>query len=442
MSKSRGLAYSFGAVATALAYQTFATYIIFFYVDVVKLPPYLAAAAMLIYGIWNAINDPLIGYLSDHTRTRWGRRLPYLAFGAIPLGIVYFFLWVPPFTSLDQAFPLFLYFLGFICLFDAFYTITVLNWSALFPEMFASLKERSHVNAFRQSFSLLGLVLGIILPPLIYGSLGWSWVGIILGSIITCALLIALWGSKEQLVFSHEKQLPFLASVKATFKNRSFLTFVFANLFVQYSFTLVMATFPFFAKYVLRESVQGTAALMAAAFLTALPMVYVWERLAIRMGAKRTYLTAIVILALALLPLFFVTSFGMALLLAFLVGFGLAGFILVADLLIADVIDEDEINTGTRREGMYLGASAFISRFAIVLEAVCMGFIFASSGYNPYVFSQPDEFLAGLHWLLAGFPLIGLLLAGIIISFYPLAGQKLRQEKKEVAELHIQKGVK
>jgi GPH family glycoside/pentoside/hexuronide:cation symporter len=203
-----------------------------------------------------------------------------------------------------------------------------------------------------------------------------------------------------------------------------------------------MATFPFFAKYVLRESVQGTAALMAAAFLTALPMVYVWERLAIRMGAKRTYLTAIVILALALLPLFFVTSFGMALLLAFLVGFGLAGFILVADLLIADVIDEDEINTGTRREGMYLGASAFISRFAIVLEAVCMGFIFASSGYNPYVFSQPDEFLAGLRWLLAGFPLIGLLLAGIIISFYPLAGQKLRQEKKEVAELHIQKGVK
>ena len=143
MSKPNKFAYSFGAVATALSYQAFSTYIIFFYVDVVKLPPYLAAIAMMIYAVWNAINDPLAGYISDHTRSKWGRRIPYIAFGAIPFGLVYFLLWTPPFWDFTQVTLLFFYFLVFICLFDGFYTFTVLNWASLFPEMFSGLKERA-----------------------------------------------------------------------------------------------------------------------------------------------------------------------------------------------------------------------------------------------------------------------------------------------------------
>ena len=87
---SRKLAYSFGAIATALSYQAFSTYIFFFYVDVIQLPSYLAAIGMLVFAIWNAVNDPLAGYISDHTRSRWGRRIPYIALGAVPFGIIYF----------------------------------------------------------------------------------------------------------------------------------------------------------------------------------------------------------------------------------------------------------------------------------------------------------------------------------------------------------------
>src|SRR3989338_3166826 len=158
------LAYSFGAVATALSYQAFSTYIIFFYVDSMKLPPYLAGIGMLIYAVWNAVNDPIAGFISDHTRTRWGRRIPYIALGIIPFGLVYFLLWIPPFGAIDQVFWLFLYFTVFICLFDGFYTVTVLNWASLYPEMFSSLKERAEVNAFRQTFGMIGLLLGVALP--------------------------------------------------------------------------------------------------------------------------------------------------------------------------------------------------------------------------------------------------------------------------------------
>ncbi|MFC1568186.1 MFS transporter [Candidatus Margulisiibacteriota bacterium] len=436
------LAYSFGAVATALSYQAFSTYIIFFYVDVIKLPAYLAAIGMLIYGLWNAINDPLAGFISDHTHSRWGRRVPYIALGAIPFGIIYFLLWIPPFTELNQVFSLFLYFVFSICLFDGFYTVTILNWSALYPEMFPTLKERSQVNAIRQSFGMVGLVLGVAIPPLIYGSLGWGWLGAIFGTIISVSLLIALFGCHEHMQYSREKQLPLFASFKATLNNRSFLTFVFSNLFVQYTFTIILATIPFFAKYVLDEGPQGTTAILAAAFLTAIPMLYVWQFVANRFGAKRSYMATMVFLAGSLVPLFFVKSFAGALLTSFFIGVGLAGFILVVDLIISDVIDEDETRTGTRREGMYFGANAFITRFAIALEALSMGLIFVLTGYNPYIYSQTAAFLVGLRVLIAGLPIIALTLAFAIIWFYPLFGKNLNEMESKVARIHRKKGIK
>jgi len=438
---AKKLAYSFGAVATALSYQAFSTYLIFFYVDVVKLPPYLAAIGMLIYGIWNAINDPLAGYISDHTHSKWGRRIPYIALGAIPFGLIYWLIWNPPFTGLGQFMALFFYFLIFICLFDGFYTVTILNWAALYPEMFPTFKERTQVNTYRQSFGMMGLVLGIAVPPLIYGSWGWGWMGAIFGVIITVSLLIALLGSKEKLQFSKEKQIPLWASFKATLANRSFLTFVTSNLFVQFSFTIILATVPFFMKYVLDEGPQGTTAVLAAAFLTAIPMLYIWGKLANKFGAKRCFLAAMVFLAVSLVPLFYVQTFYGAFFTSFFIGIGLAGFILIVDLLIADIIDEDETKTGTRREGMYFGANAFVTRFAIALEAMSIGAIFMATGYNPYIYTQTKDFLMGLRILIAGLPIIALILAFAIFWFYPLSGRRVKDMEKNVAKIHEKKGV-
>ena len=127
---------------------------------------------------------------------------------------------------------------------------------------------------------------------------------------------------------------------------------------------------------------------------------------------------------------------------AALLGSGLAGFILIVDILISDVIDEDEIKTGTRREGIYFGANAFVTRFAIALEAFSIGIIFAITGYNPYVYSQSREFLTGMRLLIAGFPLLALVLAFVIIWFYPLSGRaKFKELKHELHELHEKKGV-
>jgi len=415
--------YSFGAVATALSYQAFSTYIIFFYVDTLRLSASLAAIAMLVYGIWNAINDPIAGYISDSTRTKWGRRIPYVLFGAIPFGLVYFLLWTPPFGSSDMT-ALFWYFLILICLFDALYTVVVLNWASLFPEMYPSLKERAQVNSYRQTFGMMGLMIGIALPPLIYSNIGWAKMGAIFGAIIAVAYLIALAGSREKKEYSEAGSLPIGKAFSSTFRNIPFIIFVASNLLIQYAFTLVLAIIPFYAKYVLDIKPAETSLILLSTFIVAIPMMFIWRALAARFGARSCYMAAIMAFIVALVPFFFIGSLGAGAITSAFLGAGLAGIILLSDVLISDVIDYDQTKTGVRREGMYFGVNAFVCRFAIALEAASIGLVFTSTRYNPIIFSQTKEFLMGLRILVAGLPIAALAIAFGIMIYYPLSGRQ------------------
>ncbi len=422
MTKLQKLCYSFGAVATALSYQAFSTFIIFFYVDTLRLPANLAAVAMLIYGIWNAINDPVAGHISDSTRTRFGRRIPYVIFGAIPFGIIYFLVWTPM-VDASNASHLFLYFLAVICLFDTMYTVVVLNWASLFPEMFRSLKERAEVNSYRQTFGMVGLVIGIALPPLIYSSIGWSGMGLIFGALIAAAYLVSVAGSREDRGRTDQKAMPFREAVRATFANVPFVVFVSSNLLIQYAFTMVLAIMPFYAKYILNAKPYQTSLVLFAAFAVAIPMMFVWRGIAGRTGARASYIASIALFLMTLLPFLFIRELALAVTASALLGAGLAGIILLSDVLISDVIDHDAKITGRRREGMYFGVNAFVCRFAIALEAASIGWVFSWAKYNPVIFTQSQSFVLGLRLLMAGLPIATLILALAIMSRYPLSGK-------------------
>jgi len=434
----RKLAYSFGAIATALSYQAFSAWILFFYVDVKKLTPMLAGIAMIIYSLWNAANDPLAGYISDRTRTKWGRRIPYIAIGAIPFGIIYYLVWSPPFGA-DQMIWLFVYFILIINLFDTFYTFVILNWASLFPEMFPSFKERAEVNSIRQLFGVVGLILGIALTPLIYSSIGWSGMGILYGAVIASALLISLFGSRERKEFSLDKSLGVKEAFFRSFVNKSFLTYVVSNLFVQYTFTMVLAILPFFAKYLLGVGEKETFMILITAFIFEIPMLFIWGKAAVRFGAKQTYMTAMACFGIFLIPFLIINDTVGCMIISAFLGASLGGVIVLQDVVISDIIDEDELNTGTRREGMYFGVNAFVTRFAIALEGASIWLIFSLTHYNAALKIQPASFIFGLRLLIALFPFLAMLLAFIIMKHYPLAGAKLMQLKDSLEAIHLEK---
>lgn len=442
MNGSRKLAYSLGNLAISLTYNAFFTYLNFFYVDTLKLPAGLFALGFTLYTLWNAVNDPLAGALSDRTRTRWGRRIPYIALGSLPLAVFFALVWVAPFRGNDPR--LFAYFLLIIFLYDGFYTFVALNLVALFPEMYPSLAERAEVSGYRQAFALLGLVLGIALPPILYGTIGWGPMGLLFGLVSAVCLYASLWGSREQAEVQQGEPLRLKEALFGTLANRSFDSFVTSYALVQYAFSLIMAAVPFYAKYVLRLPEQSTSFLLLATIVVAFPMLFFWARVAVRWGPRAAMLGAMGALAVALLPFLVVRTFGTALLATAAVGLGLGGLILLTDVLLADIIDEDELKTGVRREGMYFGMNGFLGRLSGVLQTQTINGVLVLSGYNALlpVEAQPAAVLDGLRALVSVIPMVALGLGALALLFYPLHGRHLARVKGELATLHAHKSAR
>lgn len=419
ITPARKTAFTSGNLSSNLMAQMFSAYIVYYYVDVLGVRPGLIGIAMVIHGILGAILNPLFGYVSDRFRTRWGRRVPYIAFGMIPLAAVFTLLWFP----LSSGMGLFWYFLFIVLLYDVLYVLVILNYSALFPEMFVTMKERASASSWKQMFGIIGMIAGVAVPPLIYDRYGWGAMGIIFG--ITAALFMGamIWGSRE-----NEQAAPdtfgLWQSVMYTFSNRFFVIYVLGGFFVQLTFALLPAAIPFFTKYALHAEESANSILLGLVFVTAIPCVYVWARWTNRFGPRKTMLAAIVCYAVALAPLLFVISPAAAYVTGAAIGFGLAGIIMLLDVLLAEVIDEDERRTGARREGMYFGMNGFIIRFGVSLQAVVMSLVLEQSGYVANAPTQPEAAIIGIRLMLAGIPILSLVLAFICFYCYRLGAAR------------------
>lgn len=424
------LLYSSANIPASLTAQFFSTFILFYYVDTLKLSPALVALGMTLYGIWNGINDPLAGQLSDQTRSRWGRRIPWVAFSIIPFALAFWLVWVPPFQS---GWPLFAWFMGAIFLFDTLYTIVVLNWTALFPEMYPTLQERSSVSALRQLLGIAGMIIGIALPPVLTGALGWGTTAAIFAVISAIFFGLSLLGSHERPEQMEKAGLPILPALKATFANRSFATYVVASMLIQFTFVQLTGTIPFYAKYVLRATDFQTTLMLGTLFVVALPLVLVWGRLTVRWGPRTAMMVAATLFGLLLVPYWFVSGFAGGLLVTASLAVGLSGLIILFDIFVADIVDEDELKTGVRREGIYFGVHGLMIRLGISLQAIITGQMLSRSGYDANLSVQPESAVTGLRLLVTVVPIAALALALAAIWLYPLHGERLRALRERKA---------
>jgi GPH family glycoside/pentoside/hexuronide:cation symporter len=451
-SRFAKIAYGVGNLGQALFFNTVQTFLIFFYTDTVRLDPKLVGLAFAIsYGVWNAINDPLIGVLSDRTRTRWGRRIPYIALGAPLTFLLFVLVWSPPLGGSPLTNPshtgIFLYFAVIIALFDLAYTAVSVTYTALFPEAFQDLKERTEVSIYRQVAAMVGTALGLAIMPVIVGALserfgdlgGWTGAGVILGLIGGGAFGFSLLGSRERKEVSEEEALPLIAAFKETFTNRSFLAFVGANLMICYIWSWLSAMVPFFTKYVIRAEEEQMSLLFIGMFVTAILFYPLWRWVALRLGSKRTLALSVTLFVVFLLPVLFVASLPQALVMILLVGSAHSGITLVRDIVLSDVIDEDELHTGRRREGSYFGVTAFIERLVMVLIGGSTSLVLGLSGYNAALTTQPSSVALGIRLGMGLLPVVALAIFLVALKFYPLGKEQVVTLRETLNALHREK---
>ena len=422
--------YALGNLGCAIPYQTVGAVVLFFYVDVLKLPPLWASAVMTAYAIFNAVNNPLMGYLSDRTKSRWGRRIPFILLGAVPYALFFAALFLAPFNGADQPAALLIWFIAALFLFETLATVVQTAYYALLPEMFSEYHDRTSVAVRMNIFMTVGLIIGAALPISLASVIGWPWMGLLLGIISAAALLFAVRGMFERQSNLSAPEVPWWQSVKATFYNRSFLTIVFAQTMRHFATAVASSGLAFYTKYSLGADPSSSSMILATIFIVATLALYPWKRfLANRLEARTTLLIAYALMGVSTIPLYLAQSLLAALLTAALMGTALAGLLLMGDVTLSDVIDEDETQTGQRREGMYFGMSGFVITFAYALSSLVFGWVSTAYGYDPLVSVQPESVAEGFRIFMSIPPAVGSLLAFAALWFYPLHGARLKHVK-------------
>ncbi len=443
---SRGQKWSFGIGSFAQWFinTAFNIYVFTYYFTVVGLYIGWYMLAAVIWTIWNAFNDPLIGYLSDRAHTRWGRRKPFIMAGLIPMLILEIIIWLPP-TGNDVL--TFVYLLIMLMCYDTFYTMIALPYDSLFPELYTTVEERSEVNTIKQILSVVGLLFAALVPGLVLMSeettTTYLFNGIITSIIIAISLIVSLkWGVTERKEFKldYKQEFKFMESLKYTMKNKGFVLYTVMFFLYEYVLLLLATLVQIFGRNVLLIDAFDTSLIMGVMYITGAISVVLWRWLDLRIGSKKGYAIAIVAYFFGSLPLMFIAVYEIVLIIAILMGIGFGGMLYFIYLLIADVIDEDELKTGVRREGAFFGITNFFMRLSMILSIVTIGIVFVQNNwgvYNPLI----DQTFA-LRFLFIVVPGIALGVSLICLYFYPFSKSKVEEIKQKLIELHKEKAEK
>ncbi|WP_038057750.1 MFS transporter [Thermus amyloliquefaciens] len=407
--------YAAGQLGLTLVSESFGTYLAFFYLERLGLSATFYALARTAYAFWDAVNDPLFGHLSDRTKTRLGRRRPWLLLG-VPLFLLFYLLvfWVPDWARSPGVLPY--YFAVAIVLYETMATVVWTNHGALFPEMFRGLSERAGAAALKRGAELFGLILGIALAPLVYAQVGFLGMALLFAGLALMAFLFFFPGIQEDP--KAESGLGLRESFRLVLTNRAFWVVALVGLLFEFGRMVIQTGMAFYAKHSLGLPEAATAFLFAAVFLVALPSVFLWGRLAGALGGKRAWRLAHLLMGLAALLLFLPQSLFPALLVGALVGVGFAGVRVTGEVVMAKVIDLDAERTGTRREGAYYSLVGLLGRASGALVGLAFALLGPLFGYVSGEEPGPNPGLA-FRFLVAVIPGAAILLAYLLAALFP-----------------------
>ncbi len=422
------LRYAIGMFGTSIPINMFKTYAVAFYVDSLGLPMKRFAAIMAIYALIDAFDNPIYGYLSDHTRSRWGRRKPWFVIGTPLLILSFIFFYAPPASVLEAEKSLYLYVLLMYSITGTLDSLINANYGALFPELFDEDKKRAKTNSMRQAFQLVAMAISIALTPIVRDKIGYRNTAIIYGLLALVVILYCAFGCRENPQNQELEKPRLLRTVLDLISNPKFWLFGLTNAFYAAAFSLILSTIPLYVKYVLQSGGTETTILMAAFLAFTLIGIVVWTLILRKFQLMSGWRLSLAFMCVGFIPLYFVNSLYTVMAAASIVAFGAAGALTTMDVVGAKVMDDDFRRHGVKREGMLSSAMGVLSRLNSLYIALSMTLMQQFFGYVSGDEPGPNPARA-MKVLLVVFPGIAML-CSLGVSFL----LRFQEDKLQVTE--------
>ena len=436
----RKLMYGSGDLGFSMTSTIVVAYFAIYLTDVVGLRPEIVAIPFFVGRVWDWVNDILFGYISDHTRTRWGRRRPFLLFGAIPFAIAFALMWWRP--PIQGEVALVIYYIFAFVLYDAAATLCYMPFFALTPELTDNYDERTSLMSFRAFFSIVGSLLAYPVPMMIIMSFSPEHtanvfqMGLIFAVFSAIPLFVVFFGTRERQEFIVQKQPGFFESIRASLNNRPFIFGAGIYLFTWFTIDLLMFILIYFIKHVVGRESQ-TDLITAVIFVVAIFALPLWTWTSRRLNKRLAYIMGMVFFAAVLLVLITVnpsTPLSFILFLCVLAGIGVSAAHVIPWSIIPDAIEYGELKTGERHEGMFYSliqlSQKFASAFAIPLGLLVLG----RMGYVPNSVQQPASAIMGIRIVTGPIPAVIICLGILFAIFYPLGRENYTKITRELDE--------
>lgn len=394
------LLYAVGSLGNAALFWALPAWLIYFYApppESGRTPLMPVAAIAIAFAIGKAIeafDDPLIGWWSDRTRSRWGRRIPFLLFGTPVLALFFWLIWMPPVPeeSLINA----IYFFVVVEVFFFANTIVQAPYEALQAEIASTSTDRVSLGAWKVLFGAFGLVFALVISPLLIERIGFSGMGLTLALVATASLYLCLFGLWRRGTLSSTTAAPEDApslwqSVRATLAHGPFRALAASYLFFTAGYMLLPSFLPYYVRVAFgasEERVTIYTAGVIALVLLSLPLLSIAVR---RWGKRAVYAGSMlalgVYLPIAGMALFRTLGTGLSLeaqsvAFTWLSGLGFAALFVLPGALMADVIDDDARQTGAPRAAIYYGMMQTLQKMAQAVAAGTFGLLLQLFGYS------------------------------------------------------------
>jgi GPH family glycoside/pentoside/hexuronide:cation symporter len=395
-------------------------------IEVVGLRPAVAAVPILIGKIWDFVNDPIFGHLSDRTRTRWGRRRPYLLFGALPLAFTFTMLWYKP--DFESTTALVIYYSVAYIIFEASATLLYMPYFALTPELTSDYDERTSLTSYRMFFSILGSLLAFTVPAIIVGEFVPEnaskvlLMGGIFGLVSALPMFLTFFGTEERDDLIELEKPTLIESIRSVWKNIPFRYGLGIFLATWISVDILQSSLLFYVKFVVQREPQNEI-IMATIFVIAMFTLPIWNWVSNRWSKRYAYMFGIafwVIVQMVLIMLTPSTPLSLILVFCAMAGIGVAAAHVLPWAILPDAIEWYEFKTGERHEGMFYSITTLARKITSAGTVPIIGLVLELTGYQPNLAQQSTEAINGIRLVIGPIPAV-LLCVGIFIAYkYPL----------------------